>query len=148
MTKDNQVAGQIPYVSSSALNNGIDNFVSNSNDFRKFNNCLSLANSGSVGSCFYQPFTFVASDHITHLKNEQFTQYQYLFIATLLSRLNEKYNFNREINDVRISNEKIVLPINEYREPDYMFMEEYSKMIMIKKLLSYIEGFNLITANV
>ena len=41
---------------------------------RIFSNCLSLANSGSVGSTFYQPFKFVASDHVTKLENKNFNE--------------------------------------------------------------------------
>ena len=113
LTRDNQTKGDTPYVSSSAINNGVDNFISNNSGVRKFKSCLSLANSGSVGSCFYEPFEFVASDHITHLKKDELTSYHYLFIATMLNRLSEKYNFNREINDSRISREKVMLPVDK-----------------------------------
>lgn len=132
------VVGSIPYVSSSALNNGVDNFVSNDKGVRKFSDCLSLANSGSVGSTFYEPFEFVASDHVTHLKNEEFNKYHYLFLATMTSRLSQKYNFNREINDKRISREIILLPLNDEGVPDYEYMEQYSKNLLYKKLQSYI----------
>ena len=124
LTKENQKDGSIPYVSSSAQNNGVDNYISNTMGVRFFENCLSLANSGSVGSCFYEPFKFVASDHITHLKNLKNTKYSYLFTATLLNRLSQKYNFNREINDKRISNEIIILPITSDGKPDYIYMEQ------------------------
>lgn len=142
LIKDNQVLGDIPYISSSALNNGVDNFIGNDKGVRKFSDCLSLANSGSVGSCFYEPFEFVASDHITHLKNIDLTPYQYLFIATVLNRLSEKYNFNREINDKRISREKVLLPIDKNGNPDYAFMEDYVKRIIAKKYNSYISYCN------
>lgn len=99
LTKHNQRAGDIPYVSSTAMNNGVDNFISNTEKVRQFSNCLSIANSGSVGSSFYHPYKFVASDHITHLKNEDMNMFVYLFLATMINRLKEKYNFNREIND-------------------------------------------------
>lgn len=121
------LVGEVPYVSSSALNNGVDNFVSNDKGVRKFSDCLSLANSGSVGSSFYEPFEFVASDHITHLKNKGFNKYHYLFLATMTSRLSQKYNFNREINDKRIAREIIFLPITDNGTPDYTYMEKYSK---------------------
>lgn len=133
------LVGEVPYVSSSALNNGVDNFVSNDKGVRKFSDCLSLANSGSVGSSFYEPFEFVASDHITHLKNEDFNKYHYLFLATMTSRLSQKYNFNREINDKRISREIILLPVNDESVPDYDYMERYSKNLLCKKLQSYID---------
>ena len=139
LTKENQKDGSIPYVSSSAQNNGVDNFISNGTGVRIFENCLSLANSGSVGSCFYEPFKFVASDHITHLKNSKNTKYSYLFTATLLNRLSQKYNFNREINDKRISNEIIILPITSDGKPDYAYMEQYTKNLMLRKYCEYLD---------
>ncbi len=138
LTKENQKNGSIPYVSSSAQNNGVDNYISNTMGVRFFENCLSLANSGSVGSCFYEPFKFVASDHITHLKNSKNTKYSYLFTATLLNRLSQKYNFNREINDKRISNEIIILPITSDGSPDYAYMEQYTKNLMLEKYYEYL----------
>lgn len=133
------LAGEIPYVSSSSLNNGVDDFVSNDNGVRRFSNCLSLANSGSVGSSFYEPFEFVASDHITHLKNKGFNKYHYLFLATMTSRLSQKYNFNREINDKRIAREIIFLPITDNGTPDYTYMEKYSKNLLCEKIQRYIK---------
>lgn len=133
------LVGEVPYVSSSALNNGVDNFVSNDKGVRKFSDCLSLANSGSVGSSFYEPFEFVASDHITHLKSKAFNKYHYLFLATMTGRLSQKYNFNREINDKRISREIILLPINDKGEPDYEYMEKYSKNLLCEKIQRYIK---------
>lgn len=124
---ENHSPGKTPYVSSSALNNGVDNFISNTEKVRIFSDCISLANSGSVGSSFYEPFAFVASDHITHLKNEKYNKYHYLFIASILNRLSQKYNFNREINDNRISREKIMLPVDAAGNLDLDFMELYIK---------------------
>lgn len=124
---DNHVAGSVPYVSSTALNNGVDNFIGNKEKVRIFSNCLTLANSGSVGVTFYQPFPFVASDHVTKLENKNYSKYVYMFIAALLSRLSEKYSFNREINDRRIQKEKILLPITEDGNPDYAYMEAYMR---------------------
>ena len=138
LIRDNQISGKVPYVSSSAINNGVNNYVSNDIGVRKFENCLSLANSGSVGSCFYEPFEFVASDHITHLKNPERNKFQYLFEATLLNRLTEKYNFNREINDERISKEIILLPIDSSGNPDYEYMERYIKKVMQEKYNAYL----------
>ena len=81
---------------------------------------------------------FVASDHITHLRNSKNTKHSYLFIATLLNRLSQKYNFNREINDKRISNEIIILPITSDGKPDYAYMEQYTKNLMLRKYCEYL----------
>lgn len=139
LKKENHFAGDMPYISSSALSNGVDNFVANKEKVRIFQGCLTLANSGSVGSCFYHPYNFVASDHVTSLYNPKLNQYHYLFLAAIISRLSEKYNFNREINDLRISREKIILPTDEQGNPDYDYMEQYGKQIVLQKYQQYLD---------
>lgn len=126
LTKSDQISGEKPYISSSGNYNGVDNFISNTKNIRQFENSLTLANSGSVGKTFYQPYEFVASDHITHLKSEKLNKYSYLFVANMFNRLESKYSFNREINDFRIKREKILFPTKNNR-PDYDFMEQYMK---------------------
>lgn len=139
LTKVNQVTGTIPYVSSTAYNNGVDNFIGNDTNVRIFENCITIANSGSVGASFYHPYKFVASDHITHLEEKKMSEDVYLFISTLTDRFSKKYNFNREINDARISREKILLPINDKNEPDYEYMEQYIKNLKYKKIQQYLK---------
>lgn len=126
LTKSDQISGEKPYISSSGNYNGVDNFISNTKNIRQFENSLTLANSGSVGKTFYQPYEFVASDHITHLKSEKLNKYSYLFVANMFNRLESKYSFNREINDFRIKREKILFPTKS-NQPDYDFMEQYMK---------------------
>ncbi len=137
LTKSNQINGRMPYISSTAENNGVDNFVSNKVNVRIFSDCLTIANSGSVGASFYHPYTFVASDHVTHLKNDKFSSFIYLFMATQTSRLSSKYNFNREINDSRMSRDKIMLPVNDDGDPDLQYMEQYMINIMYEKRMHY-----------
>ena len=145
LKSEKHIPGKMPYVSSSALNNGVDAFISNTDGVRIFGQCISLANSGSVGSSFYEPFSFVASDHITHLKNPEFNKYHYLFIASILNRLSQKYNFNREINDNRISREKIMLPIDDAGNIDLNFMEKFvqeREEQLIQKYIKLIGNIN------
>ncbi len=138
LKKDDHKRGRMPYISSSAMNNGIDGLVNNKERVRIFKNCLTIANSGSVGATFYQPFSFVASDHVTKLENDSFNEFIYLFISSITKRLSEKYSFNREINDARIQKEKILLPINKKRQPDYDYMENYIKKLEYEKLTKYL----------
>ena len=139
LKKDDHKSGVMPYVSSTGTNNGVDGFVGNEENVRIFSNCLTLANSGSVGATFYQPFSFVASDHVTKLENNNFNKYIYLFIANVMSRFSEKYSFNREINDTRLKKEKVLLPINSNNTPDYVYMENYMKALESEKVKQYLE---------
>lgn len=129
--------GSMPYVSSTSLNNGLDGFVGNEKGVKKFENCLTIANSGSVGSTFYQPFEFVASDHVTKLKNDDYSKYLYQFLSAITNRLGEKYSFNREINDNRIKREKILLPVNEKDKPDFEFMKAFMRQKEQEKFQEY-----------
>ncbi|WP_276767336.1 restriction endonuclease subunit S [Gemella morbillorum] len=141
LTKSNQIDGNIPYVSSTGINNGVDNFIGNDEKVRKYANNLSLANSGSVGSCFYHKYEYIASDHITALTSDYANEYVYKFMSTIISRLEEKYSFNREINDKRISREKLFLPIDKNDEPHWKYMSNFIKKLEkenIEKTLNHI----------
>lgn len=141
LKKDDHQLGNMPYISSTSFNNGVDAYLSNSVSVRIFSQCLTLANSGSVGSSFYHSYSFVASDHVTSLKNKLFSKPQYLFMASLTVRLSEKYGFNREINDKRIKKERILLPVNSDQNPDYDYMESYIRSLQTQKeknFMSYI----------
>lgn len=139
LRKEDHISGKNPYISSSSLKNGVDNYICNEENVRIFQDCLTLANSGSVGTCFYQPFKFVASDHVTKLENNDFNKYIYLFISTILCRLSDKYSFNREINNKRLEKEKIILPVDDSGNPDYLFMENYMKQIEAEQINKYLE---------
>ncbi len=147
LTKSNQIAGQVPYVSSTAENNGIDDFIGNEENIRKFENCLSLSNSGSVGRAFFHSYKFIASDHVTKLKNIDIDKYSYLYMVPIINKLSEKYSFNREITDLRIKREKILLPITESQEIDFTYMSNFMRTLEAKTLKETIALLTLLYDN-
>lgn len=134
LKKADHINGKTPYVSSTSLNNGVDGFIGNEDKVRKFEGNLILANSGSVGSCFYQDYEYIASDHVTSLTLENADKYIYLFMSTIIKRLEDKYSFNREINDKRIRREKIILPIDKFGKPNWDYMSKFMQKIEAEKL--------------
>lgn len=141
LKKDDHLLGDIPYVSSTSINNGVDGFIGNEDNVRIFQNCLSIANSGSVGATFYHDYQFVASDHVTSLQLGKIDKHAQLFLSTIINRLEAKYSFNREINDKRIKREKIILPIDEFGNPHWKYMSQFMQNIeaeMLDKALEYI----------
>ena len=137
LKKENHVDGIMPYISSTAINNGVDSFIGNHNG-KKFNNCLTIANSGSVGSTFYHKYEFIASDHVTQLKNESFDEDVYLFLISVVKEIGKKYSFNREINDTRIKKEKVMLPIDNEGKINIKYISEYIKFLKLEILKSYV----------
>jgi hypothetical protein len=60
----------------------------------------------------------------------------------MLDRLSEKYNFNREINDNRISREKIFLPVDESGNPYWLLIENYMRNAVLRKYQEYVSFKN------
>ena len=141
LKKEDHIEGKIPYISSTSLNNGLDQFIGNEENIRKFNNNLTLANSGSVGSCFYHEYEYIASDHVTTLTLDKADKYIYLFMSTIIQRLEEKYSFNREINDKRIRKERFILPADKNGNPHWDYMSKFMQKLEaenLEKALEYI----------
>lgn len=132
------IPGETPYVSSTANNNGVDDYIEASHGTRVFKDCISLANSGSVGTAFYEPFSFVASDHVTSLKAENGSKFVYLFLVSVIEKQGSNFNFNREINDMRIKKMQVMLPVDNDGKPDYAYMEQYAKNMMLRKYEQYL----------
>ena len=69
-----------------------------------YTNKLTLANSGSVGTCFYHPYSFVASDHcmVIWLKDKEMNTHIALFLLPIFEKLKHKHDFGREIMYIHI----------------------------------------------
>lgn len=62
-----RVSGDIPYISSTAKNNGIGYLVGNTNNTIE-ENCLSVNRNGSVGYSFYHPYKGLFSNDCRKLR--------------------------------------------------------------------------------
>lgn len=56
LVKEQQIPWNIPYISSAVMK---------------------IANNDSVGARFYEPFNYIAGNHITHLENKCLNEYIY-----------------------------------------------------------------------
>jgi hypothetical protein len=129
LIEEDQVSGDIAYISSTKFNNGIDAYVNPPDDMDRHLNKMTLTNSGSVGYLFFHDYEFVASDHATviWLKDDdvELNENIALFLKPIFEKMKYKYNFGREISNERIVTEDILLPVNEDDKPDWSFMYDY-----------------------
>jgi hypothetical protein len=127
----NQIQGDVAYISSTALNNGLDNLITPPDNMVIHKNKMTLSNSGSVGYLFFHDYEFVASDHITviWLKDRELNKYIAIFLKPIFEKIKYRYNFGREISNDRIVKEKIYLPVDNNGNPDWAYMEEYIKLL-------------------
>jgi type I restriction enzyme M protein len=128
-----QIAGEVTYISSTKENNGIDGYITPPNNMTIYKNAITLNNSGSIGYCFYHTYNFVASDHCTIIKikdkNIILSNYIFTFLKPIIESMRPKYGFAREISDDRLNNEIIKLPIIKKDVPHWEFMEMYIKSL-------------------
>lgn len=59
--------------------------------------------------------------------------------------MHEKYDFSREMTDPRLQREKVIVPVNSDGKPDYDYMEQYAKNLMIKKYRQYLDYVHVTT---
>lgn len=129
--------GDIPYISSTALNNGIGYFVNNNNKTLA-KGCLSVNRNGSVGYSFYHEYHALFSNDCRKLILKYPSKYVGIFISQQITRQRKKYGYGYKFGTARLKRQKILLPINKNADPDYEFMENYMKKLELEKLKKYL----------
>lgn len=140
LVKEQMIFGDIPFIGASTLNNGITNYISQKNcSFDS--NVLGVNYNGSVGEAFYHPYGCIFSDDVKrfHMLNYNDNKFLLLFLATIIKQQKEKFNYGYKFNETRMLRQKILLPVNNNDEPDYIYMEKYIKNIFYKKYSDYLE---------
>ena len=144
LTKADMDNGQIPFIGATDSNNGITNWIATPNSsFDK--NVLGVNYNGSVVENFYHPYGCIFSDDVKrlHLREHADNKYILLFFKTVILQQKVKYTYGYKFNGQRMERQKILLPVNEEGRPDYEFMEQYGKQIMLQK---YQQHLNYICA--
>lgn len=130
LTKANMKEGNINFIGSSAINNGVTNHISNSERVHPAN-LITVSYNGSTGEAFYQDEPFWASDDVNvfYPKFEQNFEIA-MFLIPLIRKVGEKYKFVDKWKIEDMCNDKIKLPKNKNGEPDWKYIENYMKNIM------------------
>lgn len=133
-----RIDGDTPYITASATNNGIKYYVDNTNATLEAN-AISVNRNGSVGYSFYHKYKALYSNDCRKLKvKENNSEYVALFITNQIMQQRTKYSYGYKMGTGRLRRQYIQLPVNDLGKPDYEYMEQYIKNIMIKKYKSYI----------
>lgn len=136
--ENERLEGNIPYVSATANNNGIGYFVGNKNSTLE-KNCLSVNRNGSVGYSFYHPYLALFSNDCRKLRLKKGDKYVGLFLSNQITLQKNKYGYGYKMGTARLKKQKIMLPINEFDNPDFEYMKEYMKYIELSKLTDYLK---------
>lgn len=104
--------GNIPYITTSSLNNGASGFYDIEPIFQS--RCLTLALNGSVGEVFFQFEDFVTSgDNAVLTLKDGYNPYLLFYIATMIRNHKWRYNYYRKLNLTKLSRMKIPIPYKD-----------------------------------
>ncbi len=129
----------VNYLGATNLNNGVRCQVEKETKFIQKGNAIAFIRNGegSMGYSVYKAENFIATSDISVGYNPNLNRYKGTFITTVADKVRGKYNFGYKRSEKRLKKEKILLPINENKEPDYDYMENYMKKLELKKLKEY-----------
>lgn len=134
--------GNIPYVSSKGINNGIGSYLEPKEDEElEKGNCITV--SPLDGSSFYQEDDFLgrggAGSAISMLYNENLSKYSGLFICTIIKISAKKFDYSDALTGDNLNNLIIKLPVlhnvdgstyidNEKKYSDSGYMPDWEYM--------------------
>lgn len=132
---ENRKEGKIPYYSASKEKNGLTDLISNP---------LFIIDTDAIiyttfGDAYYVTSGFSCSDEITILSNKKLNKYNGLFLCACINQNRNKYCFGRKAFSNKIGRDKILVPVNNDDNPDYEYMEQYIKNIMLEQYNRYLQ---------
>lgn len=153
--KLNNEIGNIPYITRSDLQNGINLFVTDKQKSMYAKNDGNVLTIGlDTQTVFYQNKAFYTGQNIQILENNMINKNIALFLIPLLKIQLKKFSWGSNgATLTRLKKTKILLPIDKNREPNWQFMEDYIKQeqkLIAQKVINYYEdkiiktGFDLL----
>ena len=147
LTKANMNEGKMPFIGATDSNNGITNFVSNTNKSLD-KNILGVNYNGSVVENFYHPYECIFSDDVKRISfkdDEGQNKYCYLFLKQMILKQKEKYRYAYKFNGDRMARQKIMMPVDENNAINYVAIEKFIKAKEMNFMVNIIEnlgGYN------
>lgn len=139
-----RVNGRMPLVTAVGTNNGIGYFVGNENDSRAEKSISVVRNGASVGKAFYHKYLALYGNDCRRMElkysNSEFVN---LFITRVIEMQNKAFSYSRKLGTERLQNLRIMLPVNDDGTPDYEYMEQYTKNLMLRKYEQYLAYLDL-----
>ncbi|MGG5307543.1 hypothetical protein IGK38_002212 [Enterococcus pernyi] len=137
-TISNYLSGKVPYVTTSATNNGLTNYISPDKEIITSGNVITI--DPIKGKAFYHIYDFVgrggAGSAINVLKSKHLNKNIGLFLTTMIeSNSFLKASYGTQLNGKRLKKQKVMLPITDNGTPNWKFMEDYIKSISNSHLI-------------
>ena len=125
--------GDIPYVSATNSNNGIETFAKNNSMHSK--NAITISD---FGKAFFQQNSFSGTHIVVLVPKVEINEYTALFICSCIDKAYKNiFSFGYACGINRLKSRQIKLPVTDAGAPDYEYMEQYIKNLEYKKIKEY-----------
>ena len=134
----------INYIGATNRNNGVLCSVKSTSDSQNLiqkGNCIGFIKNGngSAGYAIYKQEDFVSTSDVIYGYASWLTLYTGLFFVAAQDQIEEKYSHGYKRNQQHLRVDKVMLPVGDGSEPDFEYMEQYTKNIMLRKYRQYSE---------
>ncbi|MGI6258856.1 MAG: restriction endonuclease subunit S [Anaerolineaceae bacterium] len=135
-TKSNYDEGQIPYVTTSSQNNGVNGFVRST---KNISPQKAISVDPIAGRAFYHDYDFIgrggAGSAISLLYNKNLDKYNAQFICVMIEKVSkEKASYGLALNGDRLKNTKFFLPSDRLGNPHWEYMSQFMRKIEVEKI--------------
>lgn len=121
--------GEIPLISATRENNGINTYILEGNKLFKGNTITVPSNGASTGEAFYQAYKYYATGDVNVLHPKfKLNPFVAIFIITIIRLEKYRFNYGRKWGKDRMEKSKIKLPAKN-NHPDWEFVENYIKSL-------------------
>ena len=127
-------SGDIPLISAKKVDNGVKAFISDNGKKLFDGHILTLNNDGDggVGIAYYQANKIALDTHVTALiPKVKMDRWSLLFISRCITIQKAKFSHGYSLNNNRMKEQKIILPIDEEEKPNWSYMKNF--MINIER---------------
>lgn len=139
LTNADKIDGNRPFIGATDNSNGITGFVGNSNASCD-RNVLGVNYNGAPCIAFYHPYECIFTDDVKrlHLLHHEDNEYVLLFFKVIVMQQRTKYSYGYKFKEKRMLRQKLMIPVDDDGKPDYEYMEQYVKNMMLRKYKQYL----------
>lgn len=119
---------------------GVRPFIGATDNASKDSNVLGVNYNGAPCIAFYHPYECIFTDDVKrlHLRNYEDNKFVLLFFVSVFAKQRSKYSYGYKFKEQRMLRQKLMLPVTDSGEPDYEYMEQYAKNMMLRKYRQYL----------
>lgn len=139
--------GGVNYIGATNRNNGVLCYVEEDDYSRPMildGNCIGFIKNGdgSAGFAIYKAEKFISTSDVLYGYADWLNRFTGIFFVTAQDMIEHKYSHGYKRNKEHLAGDKVMLPIDDSGEPDYAYMEQYAKNMMLRKYKQYLEFIN------